>query len=389
MSSTTGTIFKITTFGESHGPGVGVVIDGCPAGIELDLQAVQRELTRRRPGQNHLTTPRKEPDEFEILSGMHEGKTLGTSLTFFVRNTNQRAGDYNKWADIYRPSHADYTYDAKYGWRTPFGGGRASVRETIGRVAAGAVAGQILERELGVKAIAWVDSIGTVKSDVMSSPPTDREAVDASLVRCPDARSSERMIQLIEEIKKAGDSIGGTIGAVITGVPPGLGDPVFDKLEADMARACLSIPACKGFESGSGFAGTEKPGSENNDEFLPAEADSDDRVAAADGSRDIYSIPRLKTRTNRSGGIQGGISNGMPIVVRLAFKSTATIHRTQQSVNDQGEAREILVGGRHDPCVLPRAVPIVESVLNLTLIDAYLRQRAVHPDWWLRYRTNS
>ncbi len=386
MSSTTGTIFKITTFGESHGAGIGVVIDGCPAGMTLDLTAIQRELTRRRPGQSHLTTPRKEDDEFEVLSGLHDGKTLGTALTLYVKNTNARATDYDRWADIYRPSHADYTYDAKYGWRTPFGGGRASVRETIGRVAAGAVAAQILENELGARTIAWVDSIGTVKSGVMNSPPADRAAVDASLVRCPDPAASEAMIRLIEKIKKEGDSIGGTIGAVVTGVPPGLGDPVFDKLEADLAKACLSIPACKGFESGSGFAGTERPGSQNNDEFLPADEPPPGGAPAGPGAKNIFSVPRLRTRTNHSGGIQGGISNGMPITLRLAFKSTATIHRPQQSVNEAGEAREILVGGRHDPCVLPRAVPIVEAVINLTLVDAYLRQRATQPDWWLRYR---
>ncbi len=380
MSSSSGTLFRITTFGESHGPGIGVVIDGCPPGIELDLVSIQHELTRRRPGQSRLTTQRNEKDEFEILSGVYQGRTLGTSLAIFVRNTDVKSGDYEKWADVYRPSHADYTYHAKYGWRTPLGGGRSSVRETIGRVAAGAVAAQILKSELGAETIAWVDSIGTVDSLCMENPPADRAVVDASLVRCPDAGASEKMIALIDETRKNGDSVGGTIGLIVRGIPPGLGDPVFDKLEADLAKACMSIPACKGVESGSGFAGTRLTGSTHNDLFDP------DPDWKPDPSKPMTHVPGVETRTNRSGGIQGGISNGMPISLRLAFKPTATIHKHQATVNEKGEKVELRAGGRHDPCVLPRAVPIVEAVVNLTLADAYLRQRAQNPEWWIRYR---
>ncbi|MBE7437365.1 MAG: chorismate synthase [Spirochaetales bacterium] len=370
MSSTSGEIFKITTFGESHGPGVGVVVEGIPGGLVLDVERIQQELTRRRPGQNYLTTPRKEEDRLEILSGLYEGRTLGTPLTIFVTNTNQRSTDYADLETIYRPSHADYTYEIKYGYRTPHGGGRASVRETIGRVAAGAIAAQILEAELGVQAIAYVASIGPVllPEDIL---PESRMQVDESLVRCPDASTSAEMIKHIEKIKKEGDSTGGTIKVIVRGVPPGLGDPVFSKLEADLARACLSIPACKGFESGSGFAGTLLRGSEHNDPFVP---------------REEGKPPLLSTTSNRSGGIQGGISNGMPITLRLAFKPTATIHQEQMSVNTRGEAVRFLAGGRHDPCVLPRAVPIVEAAVHLTLIDAFFRQRAVHPDWYRRFR---
>jgi len=369
MSSTSGEIFKITTFGESHGPGVGVVIEGIPGGLTLDIERIQRELTRRRPGQNYLTTPRKEEDRLEILSGLYEGRTLGTPLTILVTNTNQRKTDYTDLETIYRPSHADYTYEMKYGFRTPHGGGRASVRETIGRVAAGAIAAQILEEELGLRTIAYVASIGPISlaDDVV---PLSIAEVDESLVRCPDAKTSEQMVSHIEKIKKEGDSTGGTIKVIVRGVPPGLGDPVFSKLEADLARACLSIPACKGFESGSGFGGTLLKGSEHNDAFVPFQAGQP---------------PLLSTTTNRSGGIQGGISNGMPITLRLAFKPTATIHQEQSSVNTAGEKVQFLAGGRHDPCVLPRAVPIVEAAVNLTLIDAFFRQRAVHPRWYTRF----
>ena len=383
MSSHNGSIFQISTFGESHGPGVGVVIDGCPAGIALDLPAIQHELTRRRPGQSRLTTQRREADEFEILSGYFEGRTLGTPLAMLVRNTDMRSKDYDAWSQVYRPSHADYTYHIKYGYRTPHGGGRASVRETIGRVAAGAVADQILKKDLGLRTVAWVDSVGEIESDVFLNPPRDRTGVDANEVRCPDAQAAARMIDLIEQVRKEGDSVGGTIGVIVHNVPPGLGDPVFDKLEADLAKACLSIPACKGFESGSGFAGTRMRGSSHNDLFEPVH----DPLPEARRRMPIAfnDVPDVRTPTNRSGGIQGGISNGMPIVLRLAFKPTATIHRHQQSVNEFGEAAEIRPGGRHDPCVLPRAVPIVEAVVNLVLVDAYLRQRAINPDWWLRF----
>lgn len=379
MSSSTGVLFKITTFGESHGPGVGVVIDGCPAGITIDVEAVQHELTRRKPGQNALTTPRKESDLFEIKSGMFEGKTIGSPIECFVKNEDMLSRDYQRWADVYRPSHADFTYHAKYGHRTPLGGGRASVRETIGRVIAGAIAKQILKDELGIETIAWVDSIASVESNLSNFPKSIAE-VDASIVRCPDEDVSARMVSLIEEAKKDGDSVGGTIGVIIRNVPPGLGDPVFDKLEAKLAQAALSIPACKGFESGDGFFGTTLRGSEHNDEFEPVPSEPPKAFPQA---------PSVRTRSNRSGGIQGGISNGMPIYCRLAFKPTATIRQNQDTVNEKGEAVVLKAGGRHDPCVLPRAVPIVEAVFNLVLIDAYFRQRAIHPEWWLRYRKDT
>lgn len=394
MSSITNTIFKISTFGESHGSGIGVVIDGCPAGIRLDLELISRQLQRRRPGQNLLTTQRKEKDEFEILSGIYEEKTLGTPIAFFVKNTDVKSNDYLKWADIYRPSHADYTYHAKHGYRTPIGGGRASVRETIARVIAGSVASQILKEDLGIETIAWVDSIGPIQSNVMNNPPTSIEEVDKSLVRCPDLEVSKKMIQLIEDVRKEGDSIGGTIGVIVRNVPPGLGEPVFDKLEAEFAKACLSIPACKGFESGSGFEGTKLKGSQHNDEFyipgkehLPDnnEINKNREIKRTEG---FFNIPDLKTKTNYSGGIQGGISNGMPILLRLAFKPTATIHKVQKTVSESGDPVNLLAGGRHDPCVLPRAVPIVESVINLVLIDMYFQQRAKYPEWWLKYVKN-
>jgi len=384
VSSTTGTLYRVTTFGESHGPGVGAVVDGCPAGLKIDTDRIQRQLTRRRPGQGKLSTPRQEADEFEILSGVYEGITLGTPIAFFVRNTNAKGNDYMRWADIYRPSHADYTYHIKYGYRTPLGGGRASVRETIGRVAAGELAAQILEEELGIRTVAWVNSIGKVDSPVMDQPPQTAEEVDQVEVRCPHLPSAEAMVKEIEEAKLDGNSVGGTIGVIVYNVPPGLGDPVFDKLEADLARACMSIPACKGFESGSGFSGTMLRGSEHNDIFEPQ------NPPPQPGHRPgIEGVPTVQTSSNRSGGIQGGISNGMPITMRLAFKPTATIKKRQDSVNEAGEATTLRAGGRHDPCVLPRAVPIVESVINLTLMDAYLRQRAARPEWWERFKTRS
>ncbi len=385
MSSVSGVLFKISTFGESHGPGVGVVIDGCPAGVPLDLAAIQKQLTRRRPGQNLLSTPRKELDEFEILSGLYQGRTLGTPLTFLVRNTDNKSVDYDRWSQIYRPSHADYTYHIKYGYRTPHGGGRASVRETIGRVAAGAVAEQILRHQLGIETIAWVDSVADIEANLFENPPASREAVDASLVRCPDPDASARMQQLIEEVKKDGDSVGGIMGVIVRGVPPGLGEPVFDKLEAELAKACLSIPACKGFESGSGFAGTRLRGSQHNDLFYNENYQPSRKPADTAPPTPFETIPDLKTRTNHSGGIQGGISNGMPILMRLAFKPVATIKKFQETVTEWGEATELRAGGRHDPCVLPRAAPIVEAVVNLVLMDAYLRQRARNPEWEKRY----
>ena len=365
------------------------------------MEDIQLQLSRRRPGQNRLTTPRKEADELEILSGVFEGRTLGTPISILVRNTNVKSKDYAKWSQVYRPSHADYTYHIKYGYRTPHGGGRASVRETIGRVAAGALAGQILKHDLGIETVAWVESVADIDAGLMDeqgggNPPESREAVDDSLVRCPQPEASDRMIAAIEQARKAGDSLGGTIGVVVRGVPPGLGDPVFDKLEADLAKACLSISACKGFESGSGFAGTRLRGSEHNDLFIvPNGVDAHEANGAAQSENGtgaktpppipFEDVPVLKTQTNRSGGIQGGITNGMPVTMRLAFKPVATIQQFQDTVDEYGESAELRPGGRHDPCVLARAVPIVESVVNLVLMDAYLRQRAANPAWTARF----
>lgn len=398
MSNTTGQLYRITTFGESHGPGVGCVIDGCPAGVPVDPALIQQQLTRRRPGQSRLTTPRNEADELEILSGVYNGRALGTPIAVLVRNTNNKGKDYDRWARVYRPSHADYTYHIKYGYRTPHGGGRASVRETIGRVAAGALAEQILKHDLGIEIVAWVESIAGVSTPIyrqlVKEPGTpqyddylQRDAIDASLVRCPDPAVSDHMIQLIEEARKEGNSLGGTIGLIVRNVPPGLGEPVFDKLEAELGKACLSISACKGFESGSGFDGTRMFGSDHNDIFYN-DNDPDGEAAAtvAEGGPVNYrTVPDLRTHTNRSGGIQGGITNGMPVLLRLAFKPVATIQQFQETVNEFGETEELRPGGRHDPCVLPRAVPIVETVAANVLMDMYLRQRAINPAWWERY----
>ena len=386
--NTFGDHFSITTFGESHGPGIGVVIDGCPPGIILDLEDIQLQLDRRKPGQSHLTTQRREPDKLEILSGVYEGRTLGTPIAVVIHNTDNRSKDYAKWQQLYRPSHADYTYHIKYGYRTPHGGGRASARETIGRVVAGAIAGQILKSDLGLEVIAWVDSIGTFQVNHEHTPPKSRAEVDQSIIRCPDPVVSDAMIALIEKVKKDGDSVGGTIAAIVRNVPPGLGTPVFDRLEAELAKACLSIPACKGFESGSGFEGSTQTGSSHNDLFYNDKNEESQYKALPQPPVDFKDIPDLKTYSNHSGGIQGGISNGMPVTFKLAFKPTATIHRNQQTVNEIGQPDTILPGGRHDPCVLPRAVPIVESMANLVFMNAYLCQRSQNPEWWLRYVKN-
>ncbi|MBE7412594.1 MAG: chorismate synthase [Leptospiraceae bacterium] len=367
MSSTWGKIFKITTFGESHGASVGVVIEGVPAGIPIHLEEIQKDLTRRRPGQSLLTTPRKEDDEVKVLSGVFEGKTIGSPIALVVDNKNTISRDYEKFRHIYRPSHADYTYDAKYGYRSHVGGGRASVRETIGRVAAGAIARVILKEELGIETVAWVDSIGEIFANVSNTPKSTYE-VDANDVRCPDSEKAKLMEEKIREVRKIGDSVGGTIRSISRNVPPGLGDPVYDKLEADLGKALLSIPACKGVEFGSGFDGSKMTGSTHNDEFY---------VEKETG--------RIRTKTNLSGGIQGGISNGEDILIRAAFKPTATISMLQNTVNDTPEDTELKAGGRHDPCVLPRAVPIVEAAINLVLVDAYFYQRAIQPKWFLKW----
>lgn len=349
-----GTIFRISTFGESHGLAVGVVVDGCPAKLAINVDDIQQELDRRRPGQSRLVSQRKEADRLEILSGVLDGITLGTPIAMVIHNTDARANDYR--ADAYRPSHADYTYDAKYGIRAISGGGRASARETAGRVAAGAIAARLLARE-GVDIVAWVDEVCGIAASVDEHVVT-RAQVDTNDIRCPDPVAASAMIERVERARKDGDSVGGVVRAIARGVPAGWGEPVFDKLEADLAKAMMSIPAVKGVENGSGFAGTRLAGSEHNDPFY----------RRADGA--------IGTRTNRSGGIQGGISNGEPITLRIAFKPTATIMRPQDTVDKNGDATVLAPKGRHDPCVLPRAVPIVEAMMALVLADHCLRQRA-------------
>jgi chorismate synthase len=356
MGSSLGVLFRISTFGESHGPGLGVVVDGCPAQVRLDLEQIQAELDRRRPGQSRLVTQRKEDDRVEILSGVLDSVTLGTPIAMLIRNADARSKDYEGVARAYRPSHADYTYDAKYGIRAVAGGGRASARETAGRVAAGAIAQQLLARH-GVTIVAWVDEVSGIKATVDEASIT-RAAVDVNDLRCPDQDAAPTMIERVERARKDGDSVGGVIRVIARGVPPGWGEPVFDKLEADLAKAMFSIPAVKGVENGSGFAGTLMTGSEHNDLFYRRD----------DGS--------IGTRTNRSGGIQGGISTGEAITMRIAFKPTATIMRAQETVDRDGNPTTLEPKGRHDPCVLPRAVPIVEAMMALVLADHMLRHAA-------------
>ncbi len=358
VSSSFGRVFRITTFGESHGGGVGVVIDGCPPRLALTTEQIQGDLDRRRPGQSRLTTPRQEDDRAEILSGVFEGQTIGSPIAILVRNHDARPGAYQNLKDLYRPSHADFTTEAKYGVRNWQGGGRASARETIGRVAAGAVARKLLAESLGVEVVAWVQRIQEIEAKVDSRHVT-RAEVDASIARCPDAAAAERMIERIDDVRRRGDSVGGVLACVARGVPAGLGEPVFGKLEAELAAALMSLPASKGFEIGSGFAGTELTGSQHNDPFVLGE----------DG--------RPHTTSNRSGGVQGGISNGEPIELRVAFKPTATISVPQQTIDRAGVPVTLEAQGRHDPCVLPRAVPIVEAMVCLVLVDHWLRQRAV------------
>jgi chorismate synthase len=362
MGSSLGQLFRISTFGESHGGGVGVIVDGCPPRLPIDREAIQAELDRRRPGQSRITTPRKEDDRVEILSGLLDGLTLGTPIAMLVRNKDQRPQDYQEMEVAFRPSHADATYQAKYGIQARSGGGRASARETIGRVAAGAIAKQLLAHVSGTEVIAWVKRIHTIEASI-DPASVSLEAVEANIVRCPDGTSAERMIERIEAIGRDGDSCGGVIECLVRRPPLGLGMPVFDKLEADLAKAVMSLPATKGFEIGSGFAGTLLLGSEHNDAFLPT----------GDG--------RLRTATNNSGGIQGGISNGEPILIRVAFKPTATIRKQQQTINAAGEATTLEAKGRHDPCVLPRAVPMVEAMVALVLADQLLRQQGQCSLW--------
>lgn len=356
MGSNFGTLFRISTWGESHGGSVGVVVDGCPAGLPLSEADIQAELDRRRPGQSDITTPRKEPDTVEILSGLYEGETLGTPIAMNVRNKDARPSAYSEMKNTYRPSHADYTYDAKYGRRMAEGGGRSSARETVGRVAAGAIASKILKLAADIRIVAYIQSIEDIAMPE-SGEPVSREQVEATAVRCPDPETAARMIDRIKAIRSTGDSIGGIITCCVTGLPPGLGEPVFDRLEADLGKAMLSLPATKGFEVGSGFAGTRLKGSQHNDIF-----------ESRDG--------KIRTRTNNHGGVLGGISSGEPLVFRTAFKPTATIIQEQETVTASGDPTRLMGKGRHDPCVLPRAVPIVEAMTALVLVDHWMRDHA-------------
>ncbi len=357
MSSSFGTIFRVTTFGESHGGAVGAVVDGCPPLLALTEADIQQQLARRRPGQSALTTPRGEPDAVKILSGTENGLTLGTPIALVVANRDTKPGDYAEMSNVPRPSHADFTYQMKYGVRAASGGGRSSARETIGRVAAGAIAEKWLRLKAGVEIVAWVSGVGAVAAPDLAEANVTRADVDANAVRCPDADVAKKMEAEILAARDAQDSVGGIITCVCRGVTPGWGEPVFHKLEAVLAQAMLSLPATKGFEFGSGFAGTRLRGSIHNDPF----------VKKANG---------LGTKTNHSGGIQGGISNGEPIIFRVAFKPPATISQPQQTADFDGLATTLEAKGRHDPCVVPRAVPIVEAMAALVLADAALQQQA-------------
>lgn len=359
MSSSFGTLFRVSTWGESHGAAVGVVIDGCPPRIPLTRESIQRELDRRRPGQSDIVTPRREADRVEILSGVLDDRTLGTPIALLVRNADARSSSYDEMQHTYRPSHADYCYDAKYGIRAWAGGGRASARETIGRVAAGAVAQAALQALCpGLEVLAWVEQIADIRCTV-TPDMAESAVIEANPVRTADATAAQAMEAAIREARSRGDSVGGVVACVVRGCPVGLGDPVFDKLEATLAHAMMSIPACKGFEVGSGFAAAGMTGSQHNDLFY-------------------MQGDRVRTRTNYSGGIQGGISNGEPITMRLAFKPTATILQPQDTLTDAHEPAVLRGKGRHDPCVLPRAVPVVEAMCRLVLADHLLRQRAIN-----------
>ena len=358
MPNTFGKLFTVTTWGESHGPAVGAVVDGCPPRLPLEAEEIQAELDRRRPGQSDIVTPRKEEDRVEILSGVFEGRTTGTPISLLVRNADQRPGAYDEMRDKFRPSHADFTYQAKFGLRDHRGGGRSSARETVGRVAAGAIAKKILTLGGGVEIRAFLTQVHDIvaPAEALEAFPTLAE-VEATAVRCPHLATAEKMIERIKAVRSEGDSVGGVIECRVRGVPAGLGEPVFDRLEADLAKAMLSLPATKGFEIGSGFPGTRLLGSAHNDAF-----------ESRDG--------RVRTRTNRSGGTQGGITNGEEIVFRVAFKPTATILQSQATVDVHGAATELIGRGRHDPCVVPRAVPIVEAMTALVLVDHWMRQAA-------------
>ena len=354
--NTFGTLFRLTSFGESHGAAIGGIVDGCPPGLELDMDFIQSELDRRKPGQSKIVSQRKESDKPEILSGVFEGRTTGAPIAFLIRNEDQKPKDYDHIKDVFRPSHADYTYQAKYGIRDHRGGGRSSARETAARVVAGAIA-KLLLRKYGISITAYVSQVGKV---TLSKPyqKLDLSKIETNAVRCPDGEKAGKMIGVIEAARKEGDTVGGAVSCVIKGVPAGLGEPVFDKLHADLGKAMLSINAVKGFEYGSGFEGTKMKGSEHNDRF-------------------INNGKRIATRTNRSGGIQGGISNGEDIYFKVAFKPVATIMQKQMTVNAAGDEVEMQGRGRHDPCVVPRAVPIVEAMAALVLIDHLLRSKTL------------
>lgn len=356
MGSSYGKLFQISTFGESHGAAVGVVVQGCPAGIEIDMEFIQSELDRRKPGQSRITTQRKEADSVEIVSGVFEGKSTGTPIAMLVWNGDQRSKDYSHIADQFRPSHADYTYFEKYGIRDYRGGGRSSARETVARVAAGALAKLVLQ-QIGVKIQAYVSQVGPLKLN-KELAELDLQETENNAVRCPDPVLAQEMFDYIDQVRKDGDSVGGVISAIIEGCPAGLGEPVFDKLHAELGKAMLSINAVKGFEYGSGFDGVQLKGSQHNDLIVKENG-------------------KVKTLTNFSGGIQGGISNGEPIYFRIAFKPTATIMQDQDSLNEKGEKVVVSGKGRHDPCVVPRAVPIVEAMAAIVILDFYLRNKVI------------
>ncbi len=355
--NTFGQLFRVTTFGESHGGGVGCVVDGCPPGISLTQEHIQKELDRRKPGQSNITTPRKEQDTIHILSGLYKGKTTGTPILLLANNMDMRPKDYDHLANVYRPGHADYTYEKKYGIRDVRGSGRASARETLGRVAAGAIAKKYLFEEAGIEILSYVEQVGSHKTDFNFNQVT-HEQIDANIVRCPDPIKAREMIQCIEQIRDEGDSIGGIIRGVIKNVPAGLGEPVFDKIPADLSKAMLSINATKGFEFGSGFAGVKLRGSEHNDPFYVDQSGT------------------IQTKSNHAGGTLGGITTGQPIYFRVAFKPVSTIRREQQTINKQNQAITLAAVGRHDPCVLPRAVPIVDAMSALVIMDHLLRHQA-------------
>lgn len=364
MGNVYGRLLRVTTFGESHGAAVGCVVDGLPAGLPVDLEAIQAQLDRRRPGQNKLTTQRKEADSVEILSGVFRGAATGTPIGLVVRNGDQRSGDYSEMERLYRPSHADLAYDLKYGFRDHRGGGRSSARETIGRVAAGALARTILESICGTRILAWVEQVETVDACVPDPLAVTLDQVESSLVRCPDPEASARMEAAIQAARGDGDSVGGVVRLLVVNPPVAVGEPVFDRVEAELAKAMLSLPACKGFEIGSGFAGSRLRGSMHNDPYAPV-------PTAYPTGMDGVGMTK-----NASGGVQGGITVGSPLDCRIAFKPTATICASQSTVDRAGHAVQLAAKGRHDPCVVPRAVPIIEAMAALVLADLFLLQRA-------------